>query len=73
MESEFHPVYDSNRIKQQKWKVKLSLLLHCIQDKAREVYNTFVFTSTEDSMKYNEVLEHFEAYFGPQKKTLLLL
>ena len=23
-------------------------------------------------MKYNEVLEHFEAYFGPQKKNITL-
>ena len=33
--------------------VKTSLLLHCTREKAREVYNTFVFSSTEDSMKYN--------------------
>ena len=46
-------------------KVKTSLLLHYIGDKAREVYSTFAFLSTEDSMKYNKVLEHFEAYFGP--------
>ena len=47
--------------------VKISLLLHCIGEKVREVYNTFVFSSTEDSMKYNRVLEHFEAYFGLRK------
>ena len=49
--------------------VKTSLLLHCTGEKAREVYNTFVFSSTEDSMKYNKVLEHSGAYFGPQKNT----
>ena len=48
-------------------KVKTRLLLHCIGNKAREVYSTFAFLSTEDSMKYNKVLEHFEAYFGPRK------
>ena len=47
--------------------VKTSLLLHCIGEKTREVYNTFAFSSIEDSMKYNKVLEHFEAYFGPRK------
>ena len=44
--------------------VKTSLLLHCIGEKVSEVYNTFVFSSAEDSMlsmKYNKVLEQFEA------------
>ena len=54
-------------------KVKTSLLLHYIGDKAREVYSTFAFLSTEDSMKYNKVLEHFEAYFGPWKNITLVL
>ena len=53
--------------------VKTSLLLHCTGEKAREVYNTFVFSSTEDSMKYNKVLEHSGAYFGPQKTLLTLV
>ena len=47
--------------------VKTSLLLHCFGEKAREVNNTIVFSSTEDSMKYNKVLKYFEAYFGPRK------
>ena len=47
--------------------VKASLLLHCIGEKSREVYNTSVFSSTEDSKKYNKVLGHFEAYIGPLK------
>ena len=37
--------------------VKTSLLLHCIEEKFREVYNTFVYSSIVDSMKYNKVLE----------------
>ena len=65
IEAKFHPVYDSNRIYGQSDKVKTSLLIHCIGEKAREVYNAFVFSFTEDSRKYNKVLEHFEAYFGP--------
>ena len=67
IEAKFHPVYDSNRIYGQSDKVKTSLLIHCIGEKAREVYNAFVFSFTEDSRKYNKVLEHFEAYFGPWK------
>ena len=35
-------------------KVKINLLLHCIGEKAKEVYNTFVFSSTKDSIKYNK-------------------
>ena len=50
-----------------------SLLLHCIGEKTREVYNTFVFSSIEDFMKYNKVLEHFEAYFGPWKSITFVL
>ena len=48
-------------------KVKINLLLHCIGEKAKVVYNTFVFSSTKDSIKYNKGQEHFEAYFGPRK------
>ena len=43
--------------------VKTRLLLHCIGEKAREVFSSFVFSS----LKYNKVLEHFEAHFGPRK------
>ena len=35
-------------------KVKINLLLHCIGEKAKEVYNTFVFSSTKDSVKYSK-------------------
>ena len=52
-------------------KAKTRLLLPCIEEKTRKVYNTFVFSSTEGSMKYNKVLDHFEAYFGPRKKDYL--
>ena len=47
--------------------VKTSLLLHCIGERAREVYNSFTFQSEADSMNYTKVLEQFEAYFGPCK------
>ena len=50
--------------------LKTGLLLHYIGERVSEVYNTFVFSSAEDStlsMKYNKVLEHFEIYFEPPK------
>ena len=53
------------KVTSQKFAVTLRWLIH--GEKAREVYNTFVFSSTEDSMKDNKVSEHFEAYFGPRK------
>ena len=47
--------------------VKTSLLLHCIGERAREVYNSFTFQSEADSMNYTKVVEQFEAYFGPRR------
>ena len=47
--------------------VKSSLLLHCIGEQAREVYNIFNFSTTADSMKLEKNLEQFEAYFNPRK------
>ena len=39
-----------------------SLLLHCIGEQG-EVYNTFTFSTTADSMKLEKIMEQFEAYF----------
>ena len=47
--------------------MKTSLLLHCIGERAREVYNSFIFQSEADSIKYTKVVEQFEAYFGARK------
>ena len=48
-------------------KVKASLLLHCIGDKAVDVYNTLVFDAEGDNMKYAKILEKFEAWLAPRK------
>ena len=46
--------------------VKTGLLLHCIGERAREVYNSFTFQSEADSMNYTKAVERFGAYFGPR-------
>ena len=38
-------------------KVKASLFLHCIGDKARQVYNTLPFDEADDNLKYDKILE----------------
>ena len=48
--------------------VKSSLLLHCIGERARKVYNTFNLSNTGDSMKLQNIREQFEVYFNPRKK-----
>ena len=47
--------------------VKSSFLLHCAGERTREVYSTFNFSSTADSMKLEKVMEQFEAYFNLRK------
>lgn len=47
--------------------VKSSLLLHCIGDKAREVYDTLTFDEDGDNLKLEKILEKFEAYLAPRK------
>ena len=47
-------------------KVKASLLLHCIGDKAVDIYNTLVFDAEGDNMKYAKILEKFEAWLAPR-------
>ena len=47
--------------------VKSSLLLHRIGERAQEVYNTFNFSTTADSMKLEKIMKQFEAYFNPKK------
>ena len=48
-------------------KVKSSLLLHCIGDTAREIYDTLTFDDEGDNMKLDKILEKFEAYLAPRK------
>ena len=49
--------------------VKSSLLLHCIGERARKVYNPFNLSKTADSMKLEKITEQFEVYFNPRKNT----
>ena len=47
--------------------VKSSLLLHCIEEKDREICNNFTFDYEEDSLVYEKRIEKFEAYIAPRK------
>ena len=49
------------------YNVKSSLLLHCIGEKAREIYDTLTFDVADDNMKLDKILEKFEAYLAPRK------
>ena len=43
------------------------VVLHCIGEKTREVYNNFSFPSVTDSTKFHKVIEKFKAHFAPRK------
>ena len=47
--------------------MKSSLLLHCIGEQAWEVYNILNFATTADSMKFEKIMQQFEAYFNARK------
>ena len=47
--------------------VKSSLLLNCIGERAKKVYNTFNFSTTADWMKLEKIIDQFQAYFNPRK------
>ena len=42
--------------------VKSSLLLHCIDERARKVYNTFHFSTTADSMKLEKITSNLQCF-----------
>lgn len=42
-------------------------MLHWISKQVREVYNTFYFSTTIDSIKLGKTLEQFRAYFNLRK------
>ena len=48
-------------------KVKSSLLLHCIGQKCREIYNTLNFEAEGDNLKFDKIIEKFEAYLAPKR------
>ena len=50
------------------WKQNFTLFTTVIECNGKsDKVKTSLCSSTEDSMKYNKILEHFEAYFGPRK------
>ena len=52
-------------------KVKTSILLTCIGEKGREIYETFEFENTGDKMKFKPVLKKFEEYCNPRSNTTI--
>ena len=53
-------------------KIKSSILLTCIGQQAREVYNTFTFAEPEDKLKVAPILEKFTEYCNPRKNITFL-
>lgn len=52
---DFKSQSDSNRIKKPD-QVKSSLLLHCIGEKGREIYNNFAFDNEENTLVYDKLI-----------------
>ena len=52
--------------------VKISRLLTALGEKGRQVYYTFTFTNNTEAMKYDAVLQKFDAYFAPEKNITYL-
>ena len=52
-------------------KIKSSILLTCIGERGREIYETFDFQDAEDKLKLKPVLEMFESYCNPRSNRLL--
>ena len=53
-------------------KIKTSMLLTCIGQKGREIYETFTFNSADDEMKLEPVLNKFSEYCNPRKNVTIL-
>eukprot|EP00112_Aurelia_sp_Birch-Aquarium-sp1_P017827 Seg4172.1 transcript_id=Seg4172.1/GoldUCD/mRNA.D3Y31 product="hypothetical protein" protein_id=Seg4172.1/GoldUCD/D3Y31 len=53
-------------------KVQTSILLTCIGQKGRDVYNTFTFETADDKLKLKPVLEKFTEYCQPRKNITFL-
>ena len=53
-------------------KIKTSMLLTCIGQKGREIYETFTFDSADDEMKLEPVLSKFSDYCNPRKNVTIL-
>ena len=53
-------------------KIKTSMLLTCIGQKSREIYETFTFDSADDQMTLEPVLNKFSEYCNPRKNVTIL-
>ena len=51
-------------------KVKSSILLTCIGDQGREIYNTFALNN-DDKLKFDLILKKFDEYCSPRKNITL--
>ena len=58
--------------KKTKNKVKTSVLLTCIGQKGREIYETFNFDNPGDEMRLASVLQKFSKYCNPRKNITVL-
>ena len=52
-------------------KIKTSMLLTCIGERGREIYETFEFPTAGDSLRLNAVLYQFDAYCYPRSNTTI--
>ena len=48
------------------------MLLACISQQGREIYETFTFDSDDDEMKLEPVLNKFSDYYNPRKNVIIL-
>ena len=54
------------------YKIKTSLLLICIGQKGREIYETLTFPSADDVMKLEPVLNKFSDYCNPRENVVIV-
>ena len=54
------------------YKIKTSVLLTCIGNRDREIYNTFTWENVGDNLKFNIVIEKFKEYCNPSTNVTFL-
>ena len=53
-------------------KIQSSILLTCIGEKGREIYNTFSFTDESHKLKFRQIIKQFDEYCTPRKNITYL-
>ena len=53
-------------------KLKTSVLLTCMEQKGREIYETFNIDNPGDEMRLKSVLQKFSEYCNPRKNITIL-